>query len=322
MKKKIAIIGGNGVIAQATYNGFINYSPTYGPENISLITRNYFDRDDRSDYPKEKLNQFEIIILAVKPKDAITSLSLLSGKLSKDVLFVSTVSGLNIDVIVRMIKVPYNQVVKMTLTINVAYGKGIIVYNTAGHATRDKVENLFYGLYQKIIHRPGKKITSYITGIGSTEAFHAQKVFLLSQKYSGVCFHEFLQTLSIEHEEIKKYLYVMEKTQRKIFDDGSLVEISFVNTLETLKMTCVKPEDIILHIKKVATKGGCTEIGIDKFNSLEKVTEEFLTQVLLKIHKKAKSFKHEINVDFMKYLKLNREPQRIPPQYDYPRTSW
>ncbi len=305
MSKKIGIVGPKGNVGNAFINAFTNYSNEFGAEDIYPITRDYFDSDIRSGLRDINLKEMDMVILAVKPKDAIQALSLMRGEISPYTLIISPVSGLSINVIGDMLRIKQDRIVKITLNTNIEYSNGIVIYNTASKSVGRQVEEIFSSFCKAVIEKPGRKITPAITTVGSGNAFFAKLILLRYEQFSDIPFVEFIKGISMNDIFIEKYIDAVEKASRKLFNDDSLIRIGSESTLHALRKSCTSKDDVKLHIEKVATKGGCTRVGIDDFDTLEKVTEEFFTPTFAKVHKKAKSFQRLINGDFKKWKEFN-----------------
>jgi len=306
MSKKIGILGARGNVGNAFINAFTNYSNEFGAEDIYPITRDYFDSDIRSRSRDFLLKELDILILAVKPKDAVSVLNLIRGTISKKTLIISTVSGLNMSIIRNIIGTDHDRIVKLTLNTNIEHSNGVIVYSATSQNTNEEVQKIFAPFSKVIINRPAKKIIPAVTLVGSGNAFFAKLVMLRHAQYPEIPFNQFVKGLSMDDIWIERYIDAVEAASRILFNDDSLIRISSESTLHSLRKSCLTYLDVELHIKKVATEGGCTRIGIDDFDSLEKVRKDFFVQTFAKVHKKAKSFENLIYKDFKKWLTLNK----------------
>jgi hypothetical protein len=296
--KSIAIIG-NGNVGQAHYNGMLNHSSDYGPSNMKIITRDYFDSDIRNGYRDQKLRDFDSIILAVKPKDAINTLRLIEGGISKKSLIISPVSGLSMDIIIRMLKIPYSQVVKMTLNTNIEHGKGVIVYSTTDNRTSENIQRMYHPMCSGMFKRQPKDILPAVTAVGSECAFFMKAVLLESQENNDVPFIEFLKNMTMKSDFVKKYMVEAGAAYDKIFSFRQpLIYATTESTLETLKVSCNSRDDIARRIAGVATKGGCTEVKIGKFDSREKINRKFLRDAFGAVYLKSTTFPKTINDEF------------------------
>lgn len=285
---KLAIIGA-GNVGTDLHQGFTK-SGIYMPENLALISRkNFQDTDFRG---------FEKIILAVKPMDSIYALKNLAGKISKNALFVSTVSGLNIDIMARVLKMPYHRLVKMTLNTNASQGRVVVVYNTPSLSGCEEVQELFHPISMLIAKKPARDILKAVVSVGSGKAYHLKHLYLLCEE-KNIDLVKLLALIISEHPFVKDYLKNMKTAFRKIFNDDSLVDISFESTIQYLRRSgCCTKEGLIKEIDEVATKGGCTRDGVDKYDSTEKATVDHFTLNISGVYHTAKSFEKKI---FRKY---------------------
>lgn len=318
--KTIAIIG-NGNLGTAIYNGLLNHHNKYSSENISLLGRGYFDTDPRAGILSEQvkpLKNFEAIILAVKPVDCISCLSLMKDKIHPDLMLISTVSGLSIDIQTRMLKLRHSHVAKTTLDTNVEQGLGTIVC-CAENKAFNEVQEIFTPVSKKIVQKSGDGVINGVTIVGSGKAFFLKHIYMHMEKFPKDLFSENLMKLTINDPFIKEYIKVVKSACKKIFNDDSLVQISCEGTLEAIQKSCHSLEDILLEIERVATKGGSTETKINNFDSPEKVTEKFFTEGFSVVNKKVRSFKKNIYNDYKEWHKIMIQKSSV---YHMPKKLW
>ncbi len=288
--KKIAIVG-NGNVGQAFYKGFINHHNGYGSSSVHCITRDYFDGDPRTGSRDILLKEYDIIILAVKPKDAVRTLTLIKDEsIGQTPLIVSTVSGLSMDIIVRILRIPYDRIVKMTLNTNIEYGNGVIVYSTTKDETAQEARDLLMPLCKSMILKVPSHILPAVTYVGSENAFFTKYVLLRAQDKPEIPFSRFIDELTMEDEHIQQYMNIVGNVYSKLFNDEPIVDITTWSTLETLKASCNSTEDLIRRIEAVGTEGGSTRMGIDDFNSLEKMKSKFFMETFPKVYRKSITF--------------------------------
>ncbi len=313
----IAFVG-NGNVGQSIKDGLINYSNVYGPDNILSVHRNYFEKEyGEFLYPK-KISDCKFIILAVKPKDAIETLDLLRGKVAENTIFISIVSGLGTDIISKMLSIDHKNIAKLTLNIDVSCGKGTVIYRAGENASK-AVEDIFSPLSKKLIKKDSKKILDGTVYAGSGAAFVAKYTLLDSERNLDIPFHEYLENLTMSDIGIQRFITVMESTCDKIFYRHNYDSTIFESTLEALKMSCSSREDLANYIERVATTGGCTREGVDKFNSLGKVNDNLFLEIFYDINKKAKSFKGEIRQDFHLW---QHQQMKMKSVYNFPKKIW
>jgi pyrroline-5-carboxylate reductase len=232
----------------------------------------------------------------MKPFDAIGAIYPMRDKVNPDSIIISCVTGLNIDVMGRVYSGNQKRFVKCTLNLGIGYGTGMVVYNTPSDKTAEEVEKFFSPLVMVIKRRSSKKTNIAVTIVGSGPAFFAKCLFMRYEKEGGE-FTEFLNSLTIDEAGVRNYIEAFKYACRMLFDDDTLVEDSVMSTLETLKKCCFCPEDLLLFIKRVATKKGSTETKINDFDSLELVTAAFFITALAVIHRKVKYFEKLIQTD-------------------------
>ncbi len=297
---KIGIVGPNGNVGIAFTNAIKNYTKGY---TVYPLTRDYFVNNMASNSPRVPLSQLDIIILAVKPKDAMSALYPMRNQISPETLFISPVSCLNSFNIKTTLNIAFDRIVTLTLNTNIEYGQGIVAYNATGGAASREIIDLLTPFSKKIEAVPQKDIQKNVTIIGSGNAFWARYLALRAvgrPEAQFDHFNEYISTLTMEDTEIQKFIQIMKTVCRKVFNNDSFVEASFLSTLETLKISCSSVKDVEKHIEKVATEGGCTRMGIDDFISLEVITEKFFLRIFSKVHKKVLAFERGIKADFKK----------------------
>jgi len=296
-KKKIALIAARGNVGLDFLTGHISSEEHSKTFDVIPITRDYFDDERLLAGSLRKIGDSDIIFLPVKPKDALPLLILLKEAIKPETLIVSPVTGLSVNVIAKILEIPYGRIVKMTLNIHMAVQESIIVYSVTDDKTVKEVQELFHGISKAIIRKPARKIPEHAVKIGSGSAICAKHILMLSQT-SPLPFGEFINDLTMQNNEVKKFVSTLERAFYSIFRDDSLVEYCYVSTLITLKKSCKSPGDISKHIDKVATVGGCTRDGVDSMNSLDILSLQFLTRMINKMHKKVRSFQRLINKNY------------------------
>lgn len=300
--KKIAIIG-NGILGSSTCFGFIQYHPEYNAHNALLLGRSYFDKDPREDCISEQsvpLKNFDIIILAVKPTDAIKTLLLLRGKISPGTIVISLISGLSMHLICMVLGIPHHRVVTATTTTNVICGEGILVFNTPTHMVSTIVKDLFRPLTKLMIEVPGNKVLKGVVWEGAVNAVYFKYILLKAHKVTNVPFATFIENLTMEDAGIQSFIQRQDEACKLFFGRDCFVYQSFEASLNTIKKTCSSTQDIEGLIERVATPKGCTAEGVGELNDLEKISVELLFMILNKIYRKALTFGKIINADFKK----------------------
>lgn len=309
---RLAIVGA-GNVGMGLNNGLVNLSPIYGPHNISILKRDYFDDYEKNsfyyqNFPQKKLSSYQNLFLAVKPADSINLLDSIRKKVDYESLIISSVSGLNIDIIGKMLGINYDRIVKCTLNIGIGYGTGMIVYSTTSEKTAREFEELISCTSKFIIREPSKNINGAVTRVGSDSAVIAKMIWLYLEKNQQENFHEFISLLHKDSDFLKEFVRVKSYASRAIWGDDSLIEPSLESTILTLKKCCHCKADLLGYINRVATKGGSTREFIDDFDSLEKVTEEVFLHGYSKMNKKVKSFRKIIVDDYNKWVKKSTKP--------------
>lgn len=296
MIRNFGVIGANGNIGQAIING----NDHYGKDMIPLpVTRSYWENKFGN-----QLKDLDTIILAVKPRDAISCLDLLRKEISRETKVISIVSGLGFETINQMLGIPYSNIAIMTGNVGIEYGEGIVVYSALGENLSQEIKNLFSPLAKIIERVEPMKIIPHVTIVGSGSALVAQDIWL-RHKDSKVDFYEFLKKLDMKNAGVQKFIEVNKIACKEIFGDDSLVESSYSSTLETLKMCCFHPDDVKMHIKKIVTKNGSTEKGINYFDGLDKVTAEDFIKIIARIDAAAKGFEPLIENEFNQWREKN-----------------
>jgi hypothetical protein len=311
-QKRIAIIGA-GNVGMGLNNGLINFSSNYGPHNISIIRRDYFKEYEENkiyydNFPQKKLSSYKSIFLAVKPVDAVELLSSMKGKINRESLIISAVSGLNIDIIGKMLGVNYDRIVKCTLNLGISCGTGMIAYSTTSNRASLEFEEII-GCTAKFIKRiPSKKIGGAVTSIGSDSAIVTQMILLYLENNPEENFHEFMSLLSEKSEFLKEFIRVKSYVSRAVLGDDSFVIPSLQSTILTLKKSCHSKADLEGYKKRVATHKGSTREFIDGFDSLEKVTEDFFLDGFGRMNKKVKSFRRTIVENYNGWVRKSNKP--------------
>ncbi len=315
MSKQIAIIG-NGKLGKEIVQGLINYAG-YKKENIFVVKRDYFNPqnpDARNlEINSPDLKDYKHIILAVRPVDAVNLLVDLRGRINPDAKIISFVTGLNITIISRIIKISEESVVKATVNVNIAYGYGIICYRAIKEDQVSLMKKIFPQLkHQVMLDVSTGDIEKYIVLCASMAAFDSQYIKLRYEIEGGdKSFGVFLRQLKSRQGLIEKYLTAKKEATLKIFGSGfhQTARLSFDSTYYTLCLSigmddgCDKLED---YIKIVATPGGCTERGLTLCNSLEDILSvEKLSKAFDAMYKKVKSMKRKINNDFNEWRRKN-----------------
>lgn len=298
---KIAIIG-NGNLGTSIYNGFMNYHNTYGSDNVFLLGRSYFDSDPREAPISEQqmpLTKFNILILAVKPIDAIKTLMLLRGKLGPNTIVISFISGLSMNLISIVLQISNHDIVTATSTTNVAYGEGFIVFNTPSYMGISIINELFKPMSKEIIEVRGNKIIKAVVWEAAANAIYFKHIKLKAEKTNS-SFADFLKNLNMKDAGVQNFIAIQDEACRKFFGKDCFVKESYEYALNTVKKSCTSLDDIETLITQVATPKGCTAEGVDLFADLKKMRVDLFLMILNKIYRKALTFSKTINVDFEK----------------------
>lgn len=313
--KKIAIIG-TGKVSHALKNGFVNHGK-YLSDNILVVGKNHSKGKDPS------LKNYEHIVLAVRPDNAIDLLVSLKGRISPSAIITSFVSGLNITILGKILRLPYHQIVKATLNTNVAFGCGIICFKAVSNSAESTMQNIFTNLVhpQGLISVSAKDVNKGITLYGSMNAFDAKFIkFLYYRKSKNISFKKFVRTISLKDEIVKNYLHAKEIACSRVFGFSvcNNAQLSFESTLYAIRKNCNNVTDIDAHIKTVVTPNGCTEKGLGDLKTIEDMLSfEKMRSALDKIYRKSRTFGRDIYKTFKKTLinESTNHAEKVPDFY-------
>ena len=290
--KKVAIIG-TGKLSLAAVKGFI----ASGMESEKIIV---IGRENSSLRPFEELGipisrdiinarEAENILLMVTPQGI--GPQLVRMKEAGIERFISFASGTDIPSFSRFLGIREADIVMGTLNTNVEYGRGLIVLSFCGER-----EKFLDCLGAVSVERPEEIMKSIIT-IGSMNAIDAKALWLMFESSKAGDFRKWLLEYSPNNPLFAEYL----SNKTKVLGYGS--SYAKKRSVESLESTisalhCVAGdlnfEAVQEHIRKVATKGGCTEAGLFKMSDVGVLFSfERLSGVIGPIYVRAKKFENE-----------------------------
>ena len=302
MKKTIALIG-TGKFAKALILGFL---ATGTPIESLIVIGRAESKDSDLDFFKnlnvqtsreiQDAHGVETIIIAVKPEGVGPQLTRLKKiklqqphKNEKEQYVVPQkiiclASGTNIDMCSKYLDIHPAIFVKGTGTVNVEYGTGIIclagIHNGINSFGPDVIKHAIeiFSPFSKVIRESSHDVLKAIVTVGTWTAFDTRMLALVGEKETkekNISFNEWLLSANENHPLIAKYL--QNKADVFVHEMGYSKTTAQKRSLETLQSTIstllLIPEidgvKLQKHIDKVATKGGCTEKGLNMLTNIE-----------------------------------------------------
>jgi pyrroline-5-carboxylate reductase len=239
-------------------------------------------------------------------------------------LVLSMSSGTNIQKFSKILDLHPGCILKGTTNTNVEYGKGIIriagIHNGVNMGKFDslfKVSRIFNDWLSVTYLVSSKEVDRSITTVGSMNAvdaraleimirneidanatvtkerllveFDIMKIALLNtDQYDELNYSVFKHYIRNKREVLEMLGYTKDKAK-------ILADVTMRSTLESLmEVENFSENSFGEFIQKVATKGGCTERGINNMNSIEDLTnKDRLWHVIKPIFRKTKKFPKE-----------------------------
>ena len=302
METSIAVLG-TGKFAKALILGFLKKGTPI--ESLVVIGREESKDYDLAFFKKlgvktskEILDAqgVQTIIVAVKPEGVGPQMKRLKKLTFQDPYefanysfvvpqkIICLASGTNIDTCIRYLGIHPATFIKGTGTINVASCAGIIclsgIHNGVhryGPDAMKQAAKVFEGM-GKVIIENSRDILKAIVTVGTWTAFDTRILALIGKKETkeeNISFNEWLSKVDEKHPIIAKYL--QNKVDVFVHEMGYSNDSAKKRSLETLQSTIstllLIPEldetKLQAHIDKVATKGGCTEKGLNMLTSIE-----------------------------------------------------
>lgn len=221
------------------------------------------------------------------------------------------VSGSNIADISSFLGIQPICIIKATTNTNVAYGQGIICLSP--YPCLSKREQMIFKKLGTVIVESSKRVHQSITTVGAINAIHAKFIILLFQNQKRLNLKDYLTNIILKKTAgkiTKGSLRIYLQNMKFIFNrwlgynkemSGQRVEKTFYNTVETLlQIEDIAVKKIDEHIATVATRGGCTQKGLDKMNT-NKISFSKLKDIILSIYNRAKQFKQEAKDSLKEY---------------------
>lgn len=236
-------------------------------------------------------------------------------------LVLSMSSGTDIQKFSKILNLHPGCILKGTTNTNVEYGKGVIriagIHNGVNTGKFDplfKVMRNFNGWLGKTYIVSSKEVDRSITTVGSMNAVDARALEIMMKSEIGANITATKERLLVEFDIIKVALLntsnyddlnysvfkhyicnkieVLEMLGYKKDKAKILANVTMQSTLESLQYIDNFSENSFNEfIQKVATKGGCTERGINNMNSIEDLTNrDRLWNVIKPIFRKTKKF--------------------------------
>ncbi len=237
---------------------------------------------------------------------------------------ISISSGTNIEVFAKILDVHPGSIVKATMNTNVEFLKGIIRLSGIHDGMRgpkdyviNETEKLFSEL-GKVEIVSSQELTRSIATVGAMNALDVKALsIIIKNKYSKLVYESneglrtILQTFRmhlgqklmdgnlLHYAMLHKYIHnkalVLEKTG---YTKENALKLSFQTIGSTLDSLLAKDDLCLQSFEKmihgVATKGGCTEKGINLMQTINDLFDEKkFWNVLRPIYRKTKKFKKE-----------------------------
>lgn len=246
------IIMGFGNMGQTYANSFIS-SRFIKPEDIHILTRSLhatsieygIPSSNFTTSPNNRIEDFDIIILAVKPQDFSSLASGIKPFLKPNQIVFSVMAGVTISTIEKQLGC--SKIVRSMPNIPTQIGKGMTVFSASSYVDR---KELF--IIQNLINTTGKSIyveneklidaATAISGSGPAYVFYFMNAMIKAAEGLG---------FSQSEAEL-------------------LVNQTFMGSVDLQNTSSLSNEN---WIKKVASKGGTTEQALKVFNenSVEEV---------------------------------------------------
>lgn len=308
--QKTAIIGA-GNVGKAFFQG--NSFEEDSKNTMHLFRRSYWDDDLRNGSRDTPLKNFNNVIVAVKPLDAVNTLDLMRGEVHENSLLLSTVSTLSNRVMNEILGSDHSftRTVKLTLNTAVATRNGIIVYTAANKEAGEQAEEIFKPLCRNVIRVNGSDINPYILAVGSSHGVNIKQLLIYWKAYyAGVPLQDFLGMIDCETECIAQYIGALQETYKKLWGmDGDIATLSFESTVAHLiKSEYHTKQDLIHQIDLVATHKGCTRKLVDSYELPTQTNEKFFLEKFTDAYKTVCGFEKNILKDFNALVKRKRQP--------------
>ena len=262
--KKIGFIG-SGKMASAIIKGLIKSEFTT-PENImatQLEPETLFQKSKELGIKvildnKELAKSSDVIFLAVKPNQVLDILVEISGELSSDKLIVSIAAGITTEKLEK--NLPENtRVVRVMPNTPALLGEGmsgIVAGKNATKADVEYVEGLFSTIGKTIVVDEEAQMDIVTAISGSGPAF----------------FYKIINDIARAGENLG-------------LDYEKALLLSIQTALGSAKMALNREISMEELISNVATKGGCTRVGVDVMEEVD--TEKIFANVISKTTEKA-----------------------------------
>ena len=115
------------------------------------------------------LNKIEVLILAIKPKDAQKTLAELQNKISSTTTILSVVAGLKIEVLEKFF--PNNPIVRAMPNVALAVGEGMTAYALNEKADKVLTEKIFTSLGRAV--EVEERLMDAVTGLSGSGSAYA-----------------------------------------------------------------------------------------------------------------------------------------------------
>lgn len=236
--------------------GFGNMGKTYAssfissrfikPEDIHVLVRNPVSVTNEIGIPEnnftsvatEKISEFDIVILAVKPQDFSALAANVKAFLSENQILFSVMAGVTIATIEKQLECP--KIVRSMPNIPTQIGKGMTVFSASSSVDR---KELF--IIQNLINTTGKSI--YVENEKLIDAATAISG-------SGPAYVFFFMNAMIKAAEDLGF----SQSEAEL-----LVNQTFMGSVDLQNSSSLSNEE---WIKKVASKGGTTEQALNVFD--------------------------------------------------------
>lgn len=174
---KVGFIGG-GALAESVINGIRGTLVTSGnifvsdhkTERCSELAKRY--RINASVGADNFLDKVKLLILAVKPKDAVTTLAELRDKVTLNTVILSVVAGLKIEILEKIF--PSNSVVRAMPNVALSVGEGMTAYAMNEKilaADRELIEKFWSSLGRAV--GVDEKLLDAVTGLSGSGSAYA-----------------------------------------------------------------------------------------------------------------------------------------------------
>lgn len=308
--QKTAIIGA-GNVGKALFQG----NSFEGSKNtMHIVRRSYWDDDLRNGSRDKPLKNFNNVIVAVKPLDAVNTFDLMRGEVHENSLLLSTVSTLSNRVMNEILGSDHSftKTVKLTLNTAVATRNGIIVYTAANKEVGEQAEEIFKPLCRSVIKVDGSDINPYILTVGSSHGVNIKNLLIYWKAYyAGVPLQDFLGMIDCKTECIAQYISALQEIYKKLWGiNGDIATLSFESTVAHLiKSECHTKQDLIHQIGIVATHKGCTRKLVDSYELPKQTNPKFFLEKFTEADKTICGFEKNILKDFNALVKRKRQPK-------------